>query len=81
MLTVLLDVQLTRRKRVNICVDHEGMPKFSASRIGEVFDWLREEDTEGFNVETEDGATYFMTLVTAATILTLPQAGADEPTG
>lgn len=69
MLTVILDVALTRRKRAHIVVSPDGNTEFTSSRFSEVVDWFYEHDVSAFNVETEGGENFAMSLTTTRTAL------------
>lgn len=62
MLTVIVDLRVTRRKTVHTVVDPHGQVEYSAGRIGDVLDWFRENDVSAFNIETQDGHTYRLSL-------------------
>lgn len=69
MLTIIADNWMTRRKTAHLVVDTLGQPMYSAGRIGDVLDWLHEQEQTAFNVETADGHTYGLTLTAAHSLL------------
>ena len=69
MLTIICDLQVTRRKRVNTVVQPNGEVLFSAAHIGDVLDWLKETEVTALNIETLTGNTYHLRLSPAKSIM------------
>lgn len=65
MLTIIVDNRVTRRKTAHVVVNPAGHVVFSASRIGDVLDWLHNDDVTAFHVENIAGHTYRLSLTAA----------------
>lgn len=70
MMTIILDVQLTRRKRAHLVVEPDGETRFASSQFSEVIEWLAEREVSALNIETVGGESYVMSLRSTKSVLT-----------
>lgn len=61
LLTVVVDVQITRRKRYHMVIDHRGETVTASGFASDVFDYLASEGHTRYNLKTA-GALYHVRM-------------------
>jgi len=67
--TVIVDIQLTRRKRLSSIVKPDGEVVYSSSKFSEIFEWLAENNVSAFNVQTETDVTFHIRFYPGKSIM------------